>query len=1080
MTSKKVYKNSNPRYRNFTQTVFHAGDIEQFEAYREATNGEICVPRIDLAENCFQSKEKLLEPQMTWEGYDQIPATSVGHTFAYIFDKFKKGIFIKIQGNQLKVFLPFSKVNFVNEWGDRIKVDPTKYGSLNDFFQTVAKAEGRPFNAGRLNQFPSTWYGNNCLVRSEFPINEGDTGVAQVKDMFRTLCRERKVPDVEVFVNRRDFPLLKRNLTEPYDHLYDSADLPLLSHKYARYSPLLSNTTTDAFADVPVPTPDDWSRVSSAESKFFPKDCKDYSFSFDTNWADKKPIAVFRGSSTGCGITVETNARLKVASLSAQGEKDGDGLPFLDAGITKWNLRPRKVKGNPYLVSLDPRSLNFSLVAPLSASQQSEYKYIINIDGHVSAFRLSLELGTGSVILKVASPYKMWFSALLRPNVHYIPVANDLSDLREKIKWCKEHDSECETIARNARSFYQKYLSQGGILDYLQLLMVGLKKEIGVYLYNYESPLTLQIAYEARNIDIYFPPVEKKVLFASPKQERSYSLLQGTQWALNFWLQRGGALPQYKLLSESVHCRVYLRKFVDTLVVSKEIILKGKISEGIHDAFVGTRGVNLVLKQIPNFVYTFTMVGSEGGVNILQERIVGTSFFDYLKSGSFKVSDYLFLLIQISLALEVAQNTCGFVHYDLYPWNIVIQKTKRPVVFDYPLDKGRVMRVQSSMLPVIIDYGKSAIIYKGQHHGFVKPYQVSRIQDIISILVSSLNIILKEHRVSTGDFDTLLKLANFISGTGFNRAPFTRSKELKEFLRREHKFSIMLESDKHELEKRTPYSLAEYIQNKIPGQRFSIFKGTSTELTMDRGNSRQVFDYYFASNSQERVNSYTRVFLRLKKCSVPQPSNGLYLYFAAQSFYDNVTSVYKGLVRYLQTLGYSEEKMGKYHLLYQDTLNYLRFVYDKKLTENTRGITLTVDSSFKGLIPAPYSQETFLLPGKVYGLLELRGELPDLGDYRETFVSVFNNKGQYQLSEEARRFYSQNLKPLFDVTTLALKNNYANIKTLEGVSQVVYTNDLEALRRALNSTPADTCEDQLKSAQEYLDLYSLILSDLGQ
>ena len=49
------------------------------------------------------------------------------------------------------------------------------------------------------------WYSNNCLVRFEYPPSEGDSGVSQMKDMFSSLCNTRKIPDIEFFVNRRDF-----------------------------------------------------------------------------------------------------------------------------------------------------------------------------------------------------------------------------------------------------------------------------------------------------------------------------------------------------------------------------------------------------------------------------------------------------------------------------------------------------------------------------------------------------------------------------------------------------------------------------------------------------------------------------------------------------------------------------------------------------------------------------------------------------------------------------------------------------------------------------------------------------------
>ncbi len=53
---------------------------------------------------------------------------------------------------------------------------------------------------------------------------------------------------------------------------------------------------------------------------------------------DKKPICVFRGSATGCGITDSTNMRIKACMMSYDLEKNG--IEILDAKLTGWNRKP--------------------------------------------------------------------------------------------------------------------------------------------------------------------------------------------------------------------------------------------------------------------------------------------------------------------------------------------------------------------------------------------------------------------------------------------------------------------------------------------------------------------------------------------------------------------------------------------------------------------------------------------------------------------------------------------------------------------------------------------------------------------
>lgn len=47
----------------------------------------------------------------------------------------------------------------------------------------------------------------------------------------------------------------------------------------------------------------------------------------------------------------------------------------------------------------------------------------------------------------------------------------DLSDLGEKIQWCKEHDDECRQIAACAAEKWEKYLSVEAIRDYGEMML---------------------------------------------------------------------------------------------------------------------------------------------------------------------------------------------------------------------------------------------------------------------------------------------------------------------------------------------------------------------------------------------------------------------------------------------------------------------------------------------------------------------------------------------------------------------------------------------------------------------------------
>ena len=104
--------------------------------------------------------------------------------------------------------------------------------------------------------------------------------------------------------------------------------------------------------------------------------------------------------------------------------------------------------------------------------------------------------------------------------------------------------------------------------------------------------------------------------------------------------------------------------------------------------------------------------------------------------------------MQLCLAIEVAQKNCCLVHYDLTPWNIILQRLNSPMTIEYALSYDRVIRVRTSVIPVIIDYGKSHVVYDEIHHGYINMFKVSTIHDVISILVTSIDQIINSKKIS--------------------------------------------------------------------------------------------------------------------------------------------------------------------------------------------------------------------------------------------------------------------------------------------------------------------------------------------
>lgn len=464
------YKNTNKKFNNFNQIFYHAGDNDDIERF-----GYLFIRAIYQKEkkyklysgNIFAGDDKL----KIWDKFE-VDFESIKNTMDYMFNQMKKGILVGIKNNKLAIFLPFSKYNYANDFYTELYFDSQDKKNLEAYkrnpndFNVKRKLENtlkyyllkNKLNSKNIILDRKKWVANDCFFRYE--NYEGDKSEALYEDFFAQLCANRDLPDCIFFLNLRDHPMLNKNLKNSYTSIIDKK----LDGKYIhnKYAPILSPGGSIETADICMCTQDDWLRISK---KIYPDDCaNNYLRNIETvGWDKKINKAVFRGSATGCGINTDDNVRIKASELSAKYPE------YLDAGITTFNRKIKKNLNEPLKV------INFGQTKTkanfMTLKDKAQFKYILNLDGHVSAFRLGHELSLFSVVLIPKSKYYLWFSHLLEPYVHFVPIKQDLSDLIEQIKWCIEHDSECKKIAYNGLEFYKKYLEKDGVFDYMQKIL---------------------------------------------------------------------------------------------------------------------------------------------------------------------------------------------------------------------------------------------------------------------------------------------------------------------------------------------------------------------------------------------------------------------------------------------------------------------------------------------------------------------------------------------------------------------------------------------------------------------------------
>ena len=159
-------------------------------------------------------------------------------------------------------------------------------------------------------------------------------------------------------------------------------------------------------------------------------------------WGQRVAKAFWRGATTGQRRGDWRG--LPRVQLCLMAKAAGD---LIDAGLTG-------IVGMPPEMVAEAMSADISrpFVKPVDFMK---FKYQLDVDGNTNAWAaLFQKLYTGSPVLKVASPlgFRQWFYDDLKPWWNYVPVAADMSDLIDKIKWLQAHDLEARRIGERGRT----------------------------------------------------------------------------------------------------------------------------------------------------------------------------------------------------------------------------------------------------------------------------------------------------------------------------------------------------------------------------------------------------------------------------------------------------------------------------------------------------------------------------------------------------------------------------------------------------------------------------------------------------
>ena len=414
-----------------------------------------------------QEPERALEAAREVAPWTPWAPDAVLNTARHMFFQARCGIFVAVAHDGVAAFVPFANAKYQNWWWRRVRLR-TPSGREVATVAEYASAKAFTLRTAVEPMLPLRhWWLNGGIACNVLPADGsvwGTSFCADLKGMLQAAGAAARAggtpfPPVCFFLNKRDYPVLRRDRRDPYARFVgDPRPEDIVQESYVAHAPVFSFYTGAEVADVAMPTTDDWRAAQQSEEWAALREAHPLS--------SKRAVAVFRGTAT-------SEARVHLANR-------GQCSPVLDVGITGWNSgrdRVDLVPGadgaaeDPVIVVTytdpckRPRARFMSM-----HDQATQHRYIVYCDGHCAAGRYGTLMHTGSLILRVPSlqmadcgdmwVFQHWATRGAKPgdapevwaDADHVALASPTGeDLDECVRWLNEQPLELlQRVINNA------------------------------------------------------------------------------------------------------------------------------------------------------------------------------------------------------------------------------------------------------------------------------------------------------------------------------------------------------------------------------------------------------------------------------------------------------------------------------------------------------------------------------------------------------------------------------------------------------------------------------------------------------